>query len=96
MIYKKYSWLRIIECPRNFGVYKATYIGLKETTGDWIVPMLPVDLQDPIEQLEIMINIKSTKNVTGVLVKKLIGRGFILKSIRRIFYSLLSITSLKK
>lgn len=98
LFYKnKFSWLRIIECPRNFGVYKATYIGLKETTGDWIVPMLPVDLQDPIEELDKMINIKNTKNVTGVFGKKIDREeGFIPKSIRRIFYGLLSITSLKK
>ena len=78
LFYKnKYSWLRIIECPRNFGVYKATYIGLKETTGDWIVPIYPVCKS--IEELEIMINIKNIKNVTGVFGKKIDREGIYIK-----------------
>ena len=52
---KKYSWIEVLECPRNLGVWRATYAGLKIAKGELIVPMLPVDLQDPIDALYEMI-----------------------------------------
>ena len=80
--------------PRNYGVYKTTYAGLRFATGDLIVPMFPVDLQDPPEVLIQMIAIKLSSSFTGVFGRK-IGReeSFPLKQIRTLFYSILSLIS---
>ena len=57
--------IKIIFNARNYGVYRTAYHGLKYATGDFIVPMLPVDMQDPPEFVENMMQkkIKSNKSI---------------------------------
>jgi len=40
---------KVIVNARNFGLFRSTFNGLRYATGDAIVVMLPVDLQDPPE-----------------------------------------------
>ena len=37
---EKNSWIEVLKCPRNLGVWRATYAGLKIAKGEMIVPML--------------------------------------------------------
>ena len=34
---------------RNYGVYRSSFSALKFANGDWVIPMMPVDSQDPPE-----------------------------------------------
>lgn len=94
---KKYSWIEILKCPRNLGVWRATYAGLKIAKGEMIVPMLPVDLQDPIDVLYEMIILKEEKKVTGVFGEiKERKENIFLSSLRKSFYKLLNLLSTRK
>jgi len=93
----RYSWIKILKCPRNLGVFRATYAGLKIAKGELIVPMLPVDLQDPINALYEMIILKEEKKATGVFGRKIIREeNFFLSSLRNFFYTILNIFSIRK
>jgi len=43
--------VKVVVNSRNFGVFRSTFNGLKYATGDAVLIMLPVDLQDPPELL---------------------------------------------
>ena len=84
--------LTVIYNPRNYGVYRASYIGLTFAKGDFIVPMLPVDMQDPIDVLESMIRLKMAVNVTGVFGRKVDREEPVLfKTLRIFFYKILGL-----
>ena len=89
--YKKINKsLRLILNPRNYGVYKTSYIGNSYAKGELIVPMFPVDLQDPPDVLYkmIMLKLKSTK--TGIFGRKINREeSFVLRNTRTFFYYLL-------
>jgi glycosyltransferase involved in cell wall biosynthesis len=87
------SWLTVIYNPRNYGVYRASYNGLKIAEGDLIVPMLPVDMQDPIDVLESMIRVKlADDRVTAVFGRKVDREeSFLTKNLRKIFYKILGL-----
>jgi glycosyltransferase involved in cell wall biosynthesis len=94
---KKYSWIKVLKCPRNLGVFRATYAGLKIAKGELIVPMLPVDLQDPINALYEMIILKEKKKVTGVFGEKIMREeNFFLSNLRKLFYKMLNVMSIRK
>ena len=43
--------VKVVVNARNFGVYRSTFNGLRHSTGDATLCMLPVDLQDPPEHI---------------------------------------------
>jgi len=45
------SCVKVVVNSRNFGLFRSTFNGLRYATGDAILVMLPVDLQDPPELL---------------------------------------------
>ena len=47
----KDSSVKVVVNARNFGVFRSTFNGLRYSTGDATLVMLPVDLQDPPELL---------------------------------------------
>ena len=75
---------------RNYGVYRSSFSALKFANGDWVIPMMPVDLQDPpeiipkfIEQIEDGIDI-----IAGARYER--DENFIMKGIRRLYYRFVS------
>lgn len=48
-------WLKVIVNSRNFGLFRSSFNGLRYATGDAVVVMLPVDLQDPPELIPTMV-----------------------------------------
>ena len=87
---KKNKFLRLIKNPRNYGVYKATYIGLSYATGELIVPMFPVDLQDPTDVLYKIIILKLKSRKTGIFGRKIHREeNFLLRNTRIFFYYIL-------
>jgi len=75
---------------RNYGVYRSSFSALKFANGDWVIPMMPVDLQDPpeiipkfIEQIEDGIDI-----IAGARYER--DENFLMKGIRRLYYRFVS------
>ena len=89
--------IKIIFNARNYGVYRTAYHGLKYATGDFVVPMLPVDMQDPPEFVENMMQkkIKSNKSIIYG-IKKERDEGYIVKNLRHFFYFIVNKLSSSK
>lgn len=47
--------LKVIVNSRNFGLFRSSFNGLRYATGDAVVVMLPVDLQDPPDLIPTMV-----------------------------------------
>jgi polyisoprenyl-phosphate glycosyltransferase len=85
--------VRVVVNARNFGVFRSTFNGLRYATGDAILVMLPVDLQDPPELIpefvglweqgyEVVAGARSTREET-----------FALATSRKIFYRIVNALS---
>jgi glycosyltransferase involved in cell wall biosynthesis len=83
----KNPWAKGVFNSRNFGVYRTAYHGLRYCRGQWIVPMFPVDLQDPPEVLKKLIEAKAATNAAAVMGRK-IGReeSPVMAGLRKLFY----------
>ena len=87
---EKYEDIILVRNSRNYGVYRTSYIGLYKASGDVVVPMFPVDLQDPPEVLYDLIMKKNNTKTTGVFGRKIMRQeNFILSNLRILFYLLL-------
>jgi len=85
------SCVKLVFNARNYGVYRTAYHGLKYATGDLVVPMLPVDLQDPPEFILEMAKHKLEKNVSVVYgIRYQRDENWFMKRMRRAYYVLLT------
>lgn len=87
---KKNPQHTLIINQRNYGVYRSSFSALKFASSDWVIPMMPVDLQDPpevipkfIEQIEDGVDV-----IAGARYER--DENFILKNIRRMYYKFVS------
>ena len=82
--------IKVISNSRNYGVFPSTFNAILKSSGDAIIPMLPVDLQDPPEILPQFIKEweKGFKVVAGN--RKNREENFILKNIRKLYYLIIS------
>lgn len=81
---------QLIVNQRNYGVYRSTFAALKFSNGDWVIPMMPIDLQDPPEViLEFISEINDDIDViAGSRYER--DENFLLKLIRRFYYKFVS------
>ena len=72
---------------RNYGPFRSTFNALRHTTGDAVMPMLPVDGQDPPELIPKFVKLwdEGYYKVAGVRAKR--EEGVMLRLIRHCFYS---------
>ena len=83
------SNLKVIVNSRNIGASRSIYRALARDQGSWIIPMLPADLQDPVEVIPLMLG-KATDGVEIVYgVRTNRQENFVLRNLRRIYYRLL-------
>ena len=83
------SNLKVIVNSRNIGASRSIYRALARVQGSWIIPMLPADLQDPVEVIPLMLG-KATDGVEIVYgVRTNRQENFVLRNLRRIYYRLL-------
>lgn len=77
---------QLILNQRNYGVYRSSFAALKYSTGDWVVPMMPIDLQDPPEViLKFIAEISEEIDViAGARFER--DEKLALKFIRRLYY----------
>ena len=93
----KAGWVKAVFNARNLGVYRTSYHGLRYCSGQWIVPMFPVDLQDPPDVLKQLIESKVKTNAPAVMGKK-VGReeSPLMAASRKLFYLIVSNLSSNK
>jgi glycosyltransferase involved in cell wall biosynthesis len=87
---KKDTRLKIIFNAINYGPLKSSFNALKYCKGDAIVPMLPVDMQDPPEVLVEFV--KKWENKFDIVygVKKKRQEGWLICKIRNLYYLIVS------
>lgn len=78
--------IKVIVNARNFGVFRSSFNGLRYATGDAILVMLPVDLQDPPELIPEFVKLweQGYEVVAGARSNR--EESFALRSSRKIFY----------
>jgi glycosyltransferase involved in cell wall biosynthesis len=93
----KSPWVKAVFNARNLGVYRTSYHGLRYCTGQWVVPMFPVDLQDPPDVLKELLEAKMKTNAAAVMGRK-VGReeAPLMAASRRFFYLIVSTLSSNK
>jgi len=92
-IARKDKNIKIVAFSRNFGAFNSIYHGTTICSGDAILPMLAVDLQDPPEVIIKMIKKWETGYdiVYGRKIKR--DENFILRKFRNFYYKLVRKTS---
>ena len=78
--------LKVIVNARNFGLFRSTFNALQYASGDAILVMLPVDLQDPPELLPKFVRLweEGYEVVAGVRTNR--QEGVTIRAARRTFY----------
>jgi len=83
---KKDPRIKILVNSRNVGGSRSIYKALSRASGEWIIPMLPADLQDPAEVIPLMLE-KAVDGVEIVYgVRKNRHERLIIRSLRKIYY----------
>ncbi len=85
-IASKDSNVKLVVNSRNFGIFRSCFNGLKYATGDAILVMLPVDLQDPPEHIPEFVKLweQGYEVVAGARANR--EEAFVMRSLRKIFY----------
>ena len=85
--------VKIIVNSRNFGVFRSSFNGLKYATGDAILVMLPVDLQDPPELIPEFVHLweQGYEVVAGARSNR--EEPFAMRTVRKIFYRIVNALS---
>ncbi len=78
--------VKVIVNARNFGVFRSTFNGLRYVTGDAVVVMLPVDLQDPPEKIPEFVELWENGYDVVAGARDSREEGLFLRTARRIFY----------
>lgn len=78
--------VKIVVNARNFGVFRSTFNGLRYATGDGVVVMLPVDLQDPPEMIPEFARLWESGYDVVAGARSTREEGFLMRSARGIFY----------
>ena len=86
---KKDKRIKLLVNSRNVGQPRSTYIALTRACGDWIIPMLPADLQDPAEVIPAMLD-KAVDGIEIVYgVRKNRQEKFLIRNLRKVYYRIL-------
>ena len=82
--------LKVILNNVNYGLWRSTFNAIEYATGDALVPMLPVDMQDPPELLTDFV--KKWEEGFDVVygIKKSRNENFLIKTTRNTYYKLVS------
>ena len=82
--------VKVVVNSRNFGVFRSTFNGLKYATGDAVIVMLPVDLQDPPELLPEFVALweQGYEVIAGARTNR--EEKLFMRAMRRIFYRIVN------
>jgi len=85
-IAEKDPGVKIVVNARNFGVFRSTFNGLRYATGDAIVVLLPVDLQDPPEMIPEFVKLWENGYDVVAGARNTREEGFFFRTARQFFY----------
>ena len=85
--------VRVVVNSRNFGVYRSTFNGLKYATGDAVMAMLPVDLQDPPDLLPEFVQLWENGYEVVAGARSTREEGFFMRTARKAFYRIVNALS---
>jgi polyisoprenyl-phosphate glycosyltransferase len=82
--------VKVIVNSRNFGLFRSTFNALRYASGDAILVMLPVDLQDPPDLLPEFVRLweEGYEVVAGVRAGR--SEGVAMRAVRRSFYRIVN------
>jgi len=83
--------VKVIVNARNYGPFRSTFNALRATSGQAVLVMLPVDLQDPPELLPTFVEEweKGAKIVYGQRIER--DEGIIMQKTRQLYYRMVSL-----
>lgn len=86
---EKNQKLKLVVNGRNIGATRSIYRAMALARGEWVIPMLAADLQDPVSAIPLMISkVKPGVNVIyGVRTNR--QESILLRGIRSIYYRLI-------
>lgn len=78
--------VRVVVNARNYGPFRSTFNALRYVRGDGVVPMFPVDLQDPVEMIPDLVAKweEGYLRVYGIRTER--EEGFVMRSVRSGYY----------
>lgn len=82
--------LKVVFNARNFGVFRSAFNGLRYATGDAVVVMLPVDLQDPPEMIPEFVRLWESGYQVVAGARSTREEGFFLRAGRGLFYRIIN------
>jgi len=86
----RYTHIRILKNSQNVGAFSSIQRGLRAAKGDWIVPFLAADCQDPPELIGEMISLQKSTNCDAVFgIRETRAEGALLLFLRKTFYFIL-------
>jgi len=86
---EKYPDVKLLVNGRNIGATRSIYRAMGRANGDWVIPMLAADLQDPVSAIsEMYLKIRPGVNVVyGVRTNR--QESILMRSLRSIYYRLI-------
>jgi glycosyltransferase involved in cell wall biosynthesis len=82
--------VRVIVNARNYGPFRSTFNALRHTKGDAVVPMLPVDLQDPPQLIPEFVRKWEEGYLRVYGVRKRRRENWLMRFLRRRYYWLVN------
>lgn len=78
--------VRVVVNARNYGPFRSTFNVLRYVRGDAVVPMYPVDLQDPVEMIPEFVKKweEGYLRVYGIRTER--EEGIVMRSVRNAYY----------
>ena len=86
----KDSSVKVVVNARNFGVFRSTFNGLRYSTGDATLVMLPVDLQDPPELLPQFVKLWEDGYDVVAGARSTREEPFVIRNCRKLFYRIVN------
>jgi len=80
----------VVVNARNYGVYRSSFNALRYASGDVVVPMLPIDMQDPPELIPSFIELWRQGHLVVAGARYEREENWLMKIIRRSYYRLVS------
>lgn len=80
----------VVVNSRNFGVFRSSFNGLRHATGDAILVLLPVDLQDPPDLLPEFVKLWEQGYAVVAGARSTRRETFLLRTARKIFYRIVN------
>lgn len=80
--------VKVLVNSRNIGPFRNMAVGLRRTTGDLVIPMIPADLQDPPESIPALIEALTSDIDVVYGIRKNRQENFLMRAARSAYYKI--------